>query len=113
MHRTHARFILKYSPFSSTFSLAVVINLEITMTNTSFLNFIVKIFTDVIIFLFTEKVFNIRKVLFFLFSNNTNIYYGRLLASTLFLSIMMPRTSLVVLVLFISLVDRRLLLPIK
>lgn len=60
-----------------------------------------------------KKVLNIRKVFFFLFNNDINIYYRRVLTTILSLSIIVPKTFLFVLVLFINLVDRRLLLSIK
>lgn len=53
------------------------------------------------------------KVFFFLLSNNTNIYYKEVLALTFSLSNKIPKTSLINLDLFISLMGRRLLFPIK
>lgn len=50
---------------------------------------------------------------FFLFDNNIDSYYKKLLALTLFLSTIMPKIFLIILDLFINLVDRRLLLFTK
>lgn len=62
----------------------------------------------IIAFFFIIKVFNIRNIFFFLLENDVNICWRKLLASSLFLSTMVSKTSLVNLVFF--LLDRRWLL---
>ena len=54
-----------------------------------------------------------RKVLFFILNTNTDIYYREVLASTLLLSTIIPKTFLVVLITFISLVSKRFLFLIR
>lgn len=123
MYEICTRFISKYlyfSPFSpvllflvflAAFFLIVVIGLEITKTNTSFLafSFFLRIFAEIIAFFFAKKVFNMGKIFFFCFGNNVDICYKKILALTLFLSIIAPKTSLVVLIFFVRLMDRKLL----
>ena len=60
-------------------------------------------------FLFAEKAFNIKEVFFFFFEDDNDTCYKCVLALTLFLSIIVPKTSLIILVFYISLVDERLL----
>lgn len=51
--------------------------------------------------------------LFFFLGNNINTSYKKVLAITLSLFIIVPKTSLIILVLLTGLMDRRLLLPTK
>lgn len=60
-----------------------------------------------------EEAFDVEEVLFFLFGNDVDTYCRGVLASTLSSSTMAPKTSLVVLVLFICLFGGRLLLPTR
>lgn len=75
--------------------------------------FYLRTFADVIAFFFAEKIFNMRKVLFFCLSNNVNTCYKEVLVLILSLSNITPRISLVVLDLFINLLGGKLLLLIK
>lgn len=125
IYKTHARFVFRYLPFSSfsallpflafltAFSLAAIIDIKVAKTNTSFLFFFLGIFTRVIAFLFAEKVFNMVEIFFFFFNNDINTYYKEILASTLFLPTIVLKTSLVVLVFFINLIDKKLLFSIR
>lgn len=114
--KTYARFVFRYSLFLlflSTFFLFAIINVEVIKTNTSFWLFFFKIFASIMAFFFAKKAFNIGEILFFLFSNDIDTYYKKILATTLFLSTMAPKTSLIVLIFFISLMNRKLLFSTK
>lgn len=113
MNKTCARFALRYLPFLLfllAFFLVIVINIKVFKTNTSFFALFFRTFAIVIALFFAKKIFNIEEVFFFYFSNDVDNYYKKILAIALFPSFMMPKISLIVLILFISLVDRRLLL---
>lgn len=73
-----------------------------------------EILARVIIFLLAVEVFDRGDVFFFLFKNNIDTYYMRIMATTLFLSFAAPKISLVVLILFIALalISRLLILGI-
>ena len=51
----------------------------------------------------TMEVFNMENVFFFVLKNNVNTYYKRVIVATSFLSSTAQKTSLVVLIFFISL----------
>lgn len=66
------------------------------------------ILARIMVFLFIEEVFDIKKIIFFFFGNNIDTYYRKVLTLTLFLFTIMPENFLVVLIFFVGLVDRRL-----
>lgn len=71
-----------------------------------------RILADIIAFSFLKNIFDLEKIFFFFFflANGINTSYKKVLAKTLPLLYMAPKTSLVVLVFFIGLVGGRLLL---
>lgn len=89
-----------------------VINIEVIEINTSFLTIFFKILISIIVLCFIKKVFDIEEVFFFFifFSNDIDIYCKKLLAIILCLSIIVPKIFLIILILFIGLIDKRLLL---
>lgn len=116
MNKICAKIIPAYSLFSlflqvpaflAVFFLIAVINIEVGKTNTSFLAFS-SFFEDTYksnSFFFTEKVFNIREVFFFFFSNNVDTCCRKILALVLSLSIIVVKISLVVLVFYVVLIN--------
>lgn len=75
--------------------------------------FFLRTLAGIMAFLFAKKEFDVRKILFFLFRDNINICCKYVLVLTLFLFIMVPRISLVVIVFFVGLMSRRLLFPTR
>lgn len=131
MYKTNRRFIFKYSSFSLflsfllfslflpvllvltfsiTFFLAIITDIKITKTNTSFLAFLFFLKTSirVIVFSSIKKIFNIREVFFFFFNNNVDIYCRKVLVLIWSLFSMILKIFLIVLVVFISLVSEKL-----
>ena len=116
MYRTCARFIFKYSPFSPfspVFFVAIVTNIKMTKIDTNIWFLLFKTLNGIIAFSFTEKTFNMEKVFFFSFNNDIDICYKRVLIITLLLFTIVPKTFLVVLVIFIGLVGKKLLLSTR
>lgn len=75
--------------------------------------FFLRTLAGIMAFLFAKKEFDVRKILFFLSRDNINICCKYVLVLTLFLFIMVPRISLVVIVFFVGLMSRRLLFPTR
>lgn len=136
IYKTHARFVPKFSSFSPfllfllfspllsfspvstflvNFFLIIITSMKVAKINTSFWFFIFKIFAGVMVFFFAEKVFDTREIFFSFFGKSDNLCYIKVLTLSLSLSIIVSKTSFMVLVFFISLVlvSKRLLLLIK
>lgn len=112
--RTDISFLTHYSYFEDTFSLAAVTGVEVAKIYTCFLTFYFH-FKDIYWsndFSFCSGSIQYKRCFFFFFfGKNVDTCCKRVMAAILFLSLIMPKTFLVIFVLFIglTLVDKRLL----
>lgn len=107
MHKTCTRLDFGFSLSLTAFSLAIITGVKVLKIVTSFLNFfwIKSIFVGVMLFSIADIAFNLDNIFSFFFKNDINICDREIVVTTLFLSSVVSKTFLVILVLLIGLIQ--------